>query len=475
MNIIGREEEKQIFQELLDSPSSEFLAVYGRRRIGKTYLIENYYEHHMVFHHIALTGENNEEITMAEQLDNFWLTLNEYGYSDPKPPTSWLTAFQHLNKYISSLKTKKKKVIFIDEIPWMDTPRSLFLTAFGNFWNKYCAKRSDILLVICGSAASWIIKKVVMNPGGLHNRLTRTVHLQPFTLNETNLYLTKKGINLVDKDLALLYMCVGGVPYYLNGVKKGKSINAILHELFFSKNAYLKNEFEKLFKSLFKKYETHLKIIRTLGTKKMGLTRQELISVAKLDSGGGLTTALDELSACGFIYKMNSFGKKSKDVLYRLIDEYSQFYLQFQKSESFKVTQNLASTQAFKIWSGFAFENLCIRHIDEIVTSLGISGINYSISSLILKGSSKKGAQIDLIIDRSDNCINLIEIKFHSTEFIMNDSQFQNVMQKVDAFQAFSNTRKNIFVTLVTASKTIKNKYYLGAFTNEVSLEKLIH
>ncbi len=472
MKIAGRKEEIALLQSLLQKDQSEFVAVYGRRRIGKTFLVREVYRKQLVFECGGL-----HERAFRQQLENFWLTLADV-WPDARreqPPGSWLQAFTLLKTYLNSLPANDKKVVFLDEISWFETPRSGFLAALDNFWNQYCTKRSDIILVICGSAASWIIQKVINDRGGLHNRITRHIRLMPFTLQETSDFLEMNGIHWTKLDVARMYMCVGGVPFYLTGIVPGYSVPRALDELFFLPQARLKNEFENLYAALFKNSNQHEKVVRTLALKNKGLSRSEIIEETGLSSGGGLTTVLEELIACGFIRQIYPVNKSREDALFRLIDEFSLFYYKFMHqlrgNHSWMQT---TGTPGYHTWSGYAFENLCLKHTSQIKEALGIRGIITSEYSWQWRGNRENpGAQIDMIIDRSDNCINVLEIKFHDSRFEMTKVYAARLLDKVRIFKAQTRTTKNIFVTLLTASGASANEHYLSVITNELKLEDL--
>ncbi len=471
MVVAGREDEIKILQNLLDKEDSDFLAVYGRRRIGKTYLIRQVYEKSIVFEASGL-----HEKQMTQQLESFWLALSE-GSTTEKPaiPKTWLQAFSLLKNHINSFEVKNKKVIFLDEIAWFETPKSGFLAALDNFWNLYASKRKDIILVICGSAASWIIDKVINNKGGLHNRITAHIQLMPFTLKETKDFLELSNVKLTLKDLATLYMSVGGVPFYLKDIKSGQSVPQILDSLFFKPQAILKNEFANLYASLFKNSDLHVSIIKALATKSKGLTRKQLLADTKLTSGGGFSKLLDELVACGFIKIIYPINKTKEDFLYRLVDEYSIFYYKFLLNN--KVNSSwlqICNTQSYKIWCGYAFENLSFKHILNIKKALGINGIISNEYSWIDKGnSSEKGAQIDFIIDRNDNCINILELKFYDSVFEITKNYADELQNKASLFRLKTRTKKNVFITMLTANGAKKNEYYLSVITNELNLSDL--
>lgn len=470
MKIAGRNAEIDLLQGLLEKEESEFVAIYGRRRVGKTYLIREVYKKQIVFECNGLHHKSLEQ-----QLENFWLTLQETTNKLPTalPPQTWLQAFAQLKKYINTLKGKRKKVIFLDEVPWFETPRAGFLAALDNFWNQYCSKRPDIILVICGSAASWIINKVINDRGGLHNRVTTHVQLMPFNLYEVKAFFEMKNIQLTLKDIAQLYMCVGGIPFYLKEVKASKSIPQILDDLFFVPQASLQREFPNLYAALFKNNQLHEQIVEALSTKNKGLTRNEIIAYTKFKSGGGLTTLLKELIECGFVKQITPTPQKIE--LYRLVDEYSLFYFKFLKKKKSKSSwQQITNRQAYKIWLGIAFENLCLQHTLPIKKALGIQGIVTNGYTWFQKGDThNSGTQIDLVIDRSDNCINLFELKFHNTVFEVTKNYAYQLQHKIELFKTKTRTKKNVMLTFLTPFGVKENKYYLSLAANQLLIDNL--
>ncbi len=474
MPVAGREEEIVLLEKQLTLSQSSFVAVYGRRRIGKTYLVRQVYSRQIIFECSGL-NENNT----SQQLENFHLTLNKvYKKNISKPlPANWLQAFDVLKQYISTLKTSSKKIIFLDEVSWFDTSKSGFKAALDNFWNQFASKRNDIILVICGSAASWIINKVINDRGGLHNRITCKISMQPFTLRETAAFLKLKKADLVYKDIVQLYMATGGVPFYLNDIERGESVPQIVQRLFFSKAASLKDEFDNLYAALFKNSGDHIAIIKALAAKNKGLTRSEIIKHTKLASGGGLTNTLQELISCGFVKPIYPVNKTKEDVLYRLLDEYSIFYLKFIADGKGNTRWlDMFNTNTYKVWCGYAFENICLRHTESIKKALGITGILTSEYSWQYKGDkAATGAQIDLLIDRNDNCINLCEAKFYNTIFEVSKQYADVLLQKKSAFIAQTKTRKNIFITLITPYGCAANKYYNSMVTNQLTADDLFN
>lgn len=471
MEIKGRAAEKKILQSLFEEREASFVAIYGRRRVGKTYLIREFYKNEIVFECSGL-----HQKSMLQQLENFWIALYAANSTaSPMPlPKTWLQAFFQLRNYLNTLKGDKKKVVFLDEISWFETPRSGFLAALDSFWNQYCTKRTDIILVICGSAASWIIEKVINDRGGLHNRLTHRIQLKPFTLKETQEFLSLNNVQMPLKDIAQIYMCVGGIPYYLKDIKPGFSVPQILNQLFFDEQAKLKNEFQNLYASLFKNSSFHEKVVDALASKSKGLTRNEIVELTGTKSSGDLTTVLEELTQCGFIKPIFPVDKRKEGHLYRLIDEYSLFYFKFLRDRDLNSMVQLTQTPLYSIWSGYAFENLCFKHTAQIKKALGISGIITNEYSYAFKGNkTEKGTQIDLILDRADNCINLIEVKFHNKEFEMGQEYAQLLSQKRAVFIEKTKTKKAIFITMLSVFGVVKNQHYLSVVTNQLLLDDL--
>lgn len=473
--VIGRDHEKEILNELIASEKAELLAVYGRRRVGKTYLLRSYLAEHMVF---SCSGQIDGIKTA--QLSNFHKQLNIWF---PKNKTiaiskTWDQAFTVLEKCLNTLKNNKKKVIFFDELPWFETRKSGFLSAFSYFWNMYAERRSDLLVVICGSAASWMIKKVVNNKGGLHNRITRRIRLMPFNLAETNLFLQHKNISFNTYQLCQLYMVTGGIPHYLDGVKKGKSVAQNIQQLCFTKDSLLQQEFDNLYKSLFSFPEKHIAVVAALSKKQKGLTRTELMKTGKLPTGGSLTNVLNELTESGFVLKTYPFGKRDRDSLYRLMDEFSLFYFRFMQkapAEEKNYWFTLSQGQAYKSWCGYAFENLCLRHIPQIKAALGISGIATTEASWYHAGKAKTdGVQIDLLINRADNSINLCEIKFGETPYTITKADATQIDQHRMLFTQFTSSRKMLYLTWITPKGIADNNWKQQVCDVEITLEQLV-
>lgn len=470
--LTGRKKEQEVLREAYHSRESEMVAVFGRRRVGKTFLVRSFFEKKI---DLEFTGVRNASI--EEQLKTFSFNIKKYAGNSKsiKAPEKWLDAFFNLITILEKKKTSKKRVIFFDELPWLATHRSGFLKAFGFFWNNWASK-NNILVIICGSAASWMIQKIVKDKGGLHNRITKRIYLPPFNLAETETYFKSRNVNLDRYQTLLIYMIMGGIPHYLKEVKRGKSAIQNIEDICFLNGGLLRDEFDNLYPALFKNSDNHVKVIRVLATKWKGVTRSEIIKATKFSNGGGLTKILNELKHSGFISAYYPFGKLKKDMLYRLTDEYSLFYINFIENRINNIKglwQALSQTQKFKSWSGYAFESICLKHISQIKEALRISGVYAEPSSFTFKGDDTyDGTQIDLLIDRNDKVINLCEIKFHNKEFTISKNYAKQLRNKKGIFEGVSKTKKHIFLTMITTFG-LKENQYIHQVDNSLTMDVL--
>jgi uncharacterized protein len=469
--LFGRNKEIQVLEKLKESHKSEFLAVYGRRRVGKTYLIRNVFEDDFVF---QLTGLANTKL--PGQLANFHRTMVRQNSKNEglSPAKNWFDAFQQLMDFVEQ-SNKPKKVIFLDELPWFDTVQSGFISALEHFWNSWASARRDIILVVCGSSASWIINKLINNKGGLHNRITKRMKLEPFSLAETEAFLKSRNSAFERFQIVQLYMVLGGIPYYLDMVDTSQSAVQNINRLCFEADGELRSEFNNLYASLFKSADNYVAVIEALSTKSCGLNRDELIKTAKIKNGGGTTMMLRELEECGFIRKYPAFGKKEKHHLYQLIDFYSLFYLTFVK-DSNAIDENLwingVDNPQFRAWSGYAFEMVCLHHLKEIKHALGVSGVFTTSSSWYSLDKNQK-AQIDLLIDRRDGIINLCEMKFSMKPYVIDKRYAEVLRHKIETFREQTKTRKSIFLTMICAFGLQPNEHSMGLVQNNLSLDEL--
>ena len=473
--MIGRAKELEILEKAKRSKKPELVAVIGRRRVGKTYLIRSFFEGTIDFEMVGLKEGNQEQ-----QLRNFTYSLKEAKQQkEPieKIPKDWLEAFHDLKEHLESIqKSENKKVVFIDELPWVATAKSDFLTGFSYFWNSYASKQ-NILVIICGSATAWMIKKIINNTGGLHNRVTRKIILQPFSLSETEAYFQSRNISFDRYQLVQLYMTMGGIPHYLDQVEGGRTAIQNIDEICFHPQGLLRSEFDNLYSSLFTHPERYERIVRALASSWKGLSRSEILSRTQLKDGGGITTILKELEQSGFISSYVPFNKKKKDMLYRLTDNYSLFYLKYIKD----IPQNesgdwksLSQTQSWKSWSGYAYENICLQHIDKIKVALGISGIHTRHFSFFTKATEDyEGIQIDLLIDRKDNAISICEVKFYNDEYVLSKDEAEKLRRKRSIFRRVSKSKKQLFIVLITTFGLARGQHDLGLVDNVINMDAL--
>jgi predicted AAA+ superfamily ATPase len=467
--IVGRAAEQERLRDCFTSPRSEFIALFGRRRIGKTFLAREALGDDFVFYATGILGGTTEE-----QIANFNSEIGNAGGVKLLPATTWNETFNNLNTLIEASKKDGKKVIFLDEMPWMSTPKSGFLPALDHFWNRWASARKDVLLLICGSAASWIIDNVVNNTGGLHNRLTGSICLQPFTLKECETYFHVNGINIPRYQVAEAYMIFGGIPYYLDFFRPKYSLAQNVDSIFFEDGAPLKNEYGNLFRSLFRNADGHIRVIEALAAKSAGKTRDEIASTSGLSEGGHLTKVLNELATSGFVRSYLSFGKKKRDRIYQLIDPFTLFCLHFgEKQETYSndFWLRFCTTPKHASWAGYSFEILCLLHVSQIRKALGISGVLTEIYSWRSK-VHEPGAQIDLVIDRGDNVINLCEMKYASSEFLVDKKCDQSLRNKRSAFLEETGTRKAAHTTMITTYGLRKNAYQ-ASIPYEIVLDDL--
>ena len=454
--LIGREREIELLQEYLRTEKSEFIAVYGRRRVGKTYYIRQVLGSQACF---SMTGMENAD--MGDQLLNFYFSLRMV-WPSATHPKSWIEAFYQLQCYLESLP-EGRKVVFIDELPWMDTTRSKFIAALERFWNGWADGRSDIKLVVCGSATSWMIDNIINNRGGLHNRRTHQIYIAPFTLAESRRYFKSYGFGYREKEIAECYMVMGGVAYYYSLMNPDESVAQNIDRLFFASNGELTNEFDNLYRSLFKKAGDHISIVTVLAKKSKGLTRRQILEHRKLNNNKKFTKTLEELEKCGFIRSYIPFGETKRDILFQLTDAFTLFHFHYIKENKYQdeaFWTNSLNSGKYRAWSGYAFEILCLNHIRQIKQALGISGIQSRACCWSSKGDDdQKGAQIDLIIDRADHTANICEMKFSRSEYEITKSDAAELDNKLEAFIRQTNTRKSLMLTLITTYGVKKGKY----------------
>jgi len=471
--LIGRQEEQKLLQEAMAAKGPELIALFGRRRVGKTFLIRQ-----CLGHSLAFEMSGTQDANLAAQLENFKKTIGKAIGNDNiyQIPVKWADAFDQLSHYLTPKLATERCVVFLDEFPWLNTPKSGFLSSFDHWWNSWGTKQRNLVVVICGSAASWMIRHVVNNKGGLHNRITRMIRLLPFNLKETEEYLQARKVNLDRYQILQLYMVMGGIPHYLKEIKKGESATQAIDRVCFTKDGLLTSEFNNLYHSLFDDAIRHLAIVRVLAKNNAGMTRNEIIERTDLTSGGTITELLEELIESGFVRDWKPYDKKSKDTIYKLDDEFTHFHLKFManiRSSGNGVWQSFSSGQSWKSWSGVAFERVCLKHIPQLKKELGISGVYTEESAWRYLSGNEKGAQIDLLLDRRDKVINLCEMKYSESEFTIDKTYATTLENKRDVFRSQTKTKKSIFLTFVTTFGITNNEYAKRLIQNSITMNAM--
>lgn len=474
MTIIGRKSNIMELEKIYNSSSSEFLAVYGRRRVGKTFLIKEVFKDRFTFWHTGLSPyDRDKKYLLRDQLQTFFFSLQDYGLEGETCPKSWLEAFRLLEKLLTKKDDGSRQVVFIDELPWMDTPRSRFIPAFEHFWNGWASKHDNLMLIVCGSATSWMEDNLINNKGGLYNRLTHEMKLHPFTLAECEEYFNSKSLIMSRYDVAQAYMVFGGIPHYLSLFEKGFSTAQNIDHLLFEQDAKLRNEFQRLFGSLFKNVEDHVKVVRLLAQRRSGFTRKEILEKTGIENGGGASTILRGLIESDFISAYIPFGER-KTERYKLIDPFCLFFLKFidgQTKLDAQYWQKNNLSPRLNTWRGFVFEELCFAHVPQIKRKLGISGVSSTESSWVVE-TTEPHQQIDMLIDRSDNVVNLCEIKFYGKSFVI-DGKYDTILrERVQTLIELIPRKKTVHLTLI-AAYGVKQNEYSGQVQSEVTLDDL--
>ena len=476
--IIGREQETEELNELYESGRAEFVAVYGRRRVGKTFLVDEALKGKITFRHSGLSpvDEQNHKNSLKEQLKHFYLSLQRHGMKRSKCPASWLEAFFMLEMYLQSLDNGSRQVVFLDELPWMDTPRSGFITALEAFWNGWACHRDNMMLVVCGSANSWMLDNLVNNHGGLYGRTTYEVKLSPFSLAECEAFFESKGIRMSRYDIVQSYMITGGIPYYLGYMRKGLSLAQNVDRLFFIKGAKLHDEYDRLFASVFANPDQMKRVVQLLGMRRSGYTRQEILAKTGLKDCGASTKLLKALVAGDFIESYIPFGKGKREKHYKLIDRFCLFYMKFvqgRREIDPEFWMHNVTSQLVSSWRGFAFEEVCFTHIRQIKKALNILGVSSTESAWMVKGDDEtEGAQIDMLINRKDNVVNLCEMKFYNEKFTVNKAYHSKIVHRQNLLAEMIPRRAIVHNVLVTTEGLTYNEYS-GVFQNVVTIDDL--
>lgn len=477
--IVGRNKEIAELESIYNSDEAQLVAVYGRRRVGKTFLIDEALKGKITFRHAGLSpvDENGKKNLLKDQLKNFYNSLRLHGMPHGKCPTSWLDAFFMLEQHLQKEDNGTRQVVFLDELPWLDTPRSGFMTAFEAFWNGWGCHRDNLMVIVCGSANSWILDNLINNHGGLYGRTKYSIKLKPFSLKESDEFFNTRGILLSKYDILQSQMILGGIPYYLGYFKKGYSFAQNIDRLFWSDEAKLKDEFDRLFSSVFSNPDEMQRIIITLSKRRKGFTRGDLANTLGVNADGFFTKQLNALMASDFIQKYRPFGEAKNDY-YKLIDPFCVFYCKFLKGGNNQdpyFWSNNQFSQSVVSWRGFAFEDFCFRQVAAIKRALGISGVNTEISAWSLRGNDQNdGSQTDLVIKRKDNIVNLCEMKFYAEEYSADKEDNRKMLKRVEDLKKELPLKFTIHPTLVTTFG-LKYNEYSGTFQNVVTIDDFFH
>ena len=454
--LIGRKTECEELEWAMQSDRSEFIVLYGRRRIGKTFLVRSFFNDNYSFHYVGVHKQKKEV-----QLERFREALMRYSKNQSVPAlNNWRDAFHYLESLLEQCEDKRK-VLFFDEMPWIDTPGSDFIGEFEYFWSNWVQSRDDIVLVACGSATNWMKEKLENNRGGLHNRITHRIYLRPFYLSECKEYLTEHGFEWDDYQILQCYMVFGGIPYYLSLLRPSFSLPENVDYLIFRRGGDLSDEFRELFYALFSKADRYIDIVRFLSQKREGFTRNEIESGTK-HSGGGLTKILSNLERCDFVISYSQFGNAKKSTIYRLCDFYTLFYFRYVEnnhSQDDKYWQHHFMDRSVETWEGFTFEEVCLRHLPHIKFGLGISGMATEASSWRFspkQGDEREGCQIDLVIKRADKIIHLIEIKFTEVPYTITKEYEQRLKKRKEQFMNITGISRGPVYTFITPNGVAK-------------------
>lgn len=474
--MIGRKQEVKELNRLYNKDRAELVAIYGRRRVGKTYLVDEAFADRITFRHAGLSPADEDSKGLLKlQLEHFYNSLDIHGMEKSDKPTSWLEAFLLLEKFLQSKDDGSRQVVFLDELPWLDTPKSGFIRAFEAFWNTWGCHRKNLMVIVCGSANSWIQDKLINNHGGLYNRVTYEMKLSPFNLAECEQLYKSNHVSMSRYDIAQSYMIFGGIPFYMGYVNPEMSLAQNVDNLFFKKGAILRGEYDRLFASVFTNPDAVKNIVELLNTRNSGYTRKEIVNKLKLTDGGRLSSNLNALISSDFITKYVPFGCGKREEHYKLTDPFCIFYLHFvrdSKKNNEKFWQQNITSAAVSAWRGYAFENVCFNHIEQIKFALGIPAVITETSAWSKKEDDTEGIQIDLLITRNDNIVNMCEIKYYSGPFKVDKEYYAKILRRQAILSDSISSKMAVHSTLITTFGLINNEYS-SAFVNTITLDDL--
>ena len=412
---VGRKKELSLLEESYLSSKSEIFTVYGRRRIGKSTLIEIFARQKPNFFSFeGIEGQNS-----SFQIKHFTEMLKKQ-LQDPLLSSiqfqSWDAVFTYVSERLMTKTRPNEKIIFfLDEIQWMAAGRSSFISLLKYYWDNYW-KKSNVLMILCGSIASFMVNKVVHSKA-LYGRIDHEILLKGLHPFEAKAFFADKHKST--EEILKYYLILGTIPKYLEYINPSRSFQWNMNKLFFSSHGSMINEIKKIFYSQFKESTIYFDIVKLLKSGPLALS--EICTRLKIKSGGGLKRYLTNLENAEIIRSHVPFNRKANSRLkkYVLSDEYLNFYFKYlepnlriiEESESEKLFETLTKN-SFDVWLGFAFEKFCIKHNSWLADLMGFKD-DVLIASPYFERKDQR-FQIDLVYLRADKVITICEIKHHT-------------------------------------------------------------
>lgn len=450
--IIGRKAEQRDLDEWCHSAKPELICVYGRRRVGKTYLVQNAFEGQFAF---FATGSDDRR--NAVQLKAFHAALRRAGCAERTVPQDWFEAFNRLRLALEQPDVVRascgRRVVFLDEFPWLAAKRSDFLAAFSDFWNGWASCQSDLVVIICGSATSWIVKNILENTASMYNRVTRQLYVAPFDLHDVEEMTQSLRLGWSRDAVLQCYLVFGGLPYYLDMLDRRKSLSQNIDALCLGTNAPLRREVPLLMEASLGNAPLHRAILRELAQSKVGIRRMDLANRVEGGTTGSFKRALDDLEKCGYIRCYTNRYERRKPSVYQLVDPFLLFGFRFMVDRApdghgLVSWKDFERTPAYYAWRGNAFEIACVNHTRQIKHAIGISAVkteDFPWSS----STSEPGAQIDMVIERADGVTNLCEMKYTDGPFVADREFEEDMARRRRVFQIESATKNTVQSVLV--------------------------
>ncbi len=459
MKIISRKEEKKDLEYCERSKKSELICVYGRRRVGKTFLVEQ------TFRDFAFRAVGLEKGTTKQQLKSFGQRLIEYGDDIKQTPENWFEAFSRLDKILSGESIRRslngKKIVFLDEFPWFATKKSDFLVAFEDYWNRRGTQDGDLLFIICGSATSWIIKNVIKNTGNMFQRVTKKICVEPFTLAETELFFKDREFDWSREQIAECQMIFGGLPFFFDLMNTSQSLVKNINRLLFDKDALFGDETKKLLDATLSESPIYEKILSKLAFARYGIKKSEL-QVEIAAPNGTYGRAVQDLVDCGYVIEYKKKYEEYNPLYIQLVDPFLLFHYHYLSKEKRidSYEDLIGNIGRYDNWRGTAFEILCLNNTASIKSALGIRGVKTECYPWYNSTDKKnERVQIDMVIERADKITNLCEIKYTNKPFVIDASYEQELIKKRDIFKEKTGTSQALKVIIISAAGVSGTRY----------------